>query len=243
MSQTLPPDRDLIVPHKLSKPQIDDYRHFHDIGNLGLTVTNYGLLGQGYLDALQDQPSCQYKYHYRLEKEQIEHFSYAGLWIGGIGGMNGEQQTLVSTAIVDGVFEYGEAGFEFTNTADEGDTIRVRSSIVTSPQYDPKAISHQDFLCDFTDKNLTVPGTEIELIDHTPLGINVHLESYAWNYSYADAFVILNYTITNISRYPINDIYAGLWVDASVANMNYTSAYIPGGGFTWYDNWESTSFR
>jgi len=236
LSQVQPKNRDLFITPKLQKRAVDDYRHFHDVGNLGLTVTNYGLLGQGYSTALIDQPSCQYKYHSRREKEQIEHFSYAGLWIGGIGGMNGEQQTLVSTAIVDGVFQYGEAGFEFTNTADEGDTIKERSSIVTSPFFDPKAISHQDFICNFTDRNTNVPGSDIELIDHTPLGINVHFESYAWNYSYADAFVILNYTITNISSYPIEDVYVGIWVDCSIANMNYTSAYEPGGGFSWYDN-------
>lgn len=236
LSQSSIPDGDRYTLPKLAKTTIDDYRHFHDIGNIGLTVTNYGLFGQGYLAALKDQPSCQYKYHSRLEKERIEHFSYAGLWIGGIGGMNGEQRRLVSTAIVDGVFQYGEAGFEFTNSADEGDTVKERSSIVTSPFYDPAAISHQDFLCDFTDRYTTVPGTEIELIDHTPLGINIHLETYAWNYSYADAFVICNYTIKNISEYPIEKIYVGLWVDASIANMNYTSRYEPGGGFTWYDN-------
>ncbi|TFG95183.1 MAG: hypothetical protein E4H13_13760 [Calditrichales bacterium] len=201
-----------------------------------MTVTNYGLLGQGYLTALKEQPSCQYKYHSRLEKEQIEHFSYAGLWFGGIGGINGEDERLVSTAIVDGVFQYGEAGFEFTNSADQDDIVHERSSIVTSPLYDPQAISHQDFYSDFTDRNTTVPGTEIELIDHIPLGINVHLESYTWNYSYADAFVILNYTFTNISQYPIHDIYVGIWVDPSIANMNYTNIYEPGGGFSWYDN-------
>ena len=146
LSQSSIPDGDRYTLPKLAKTTIDDYRHFHDIGNIGLTVTNYGLFGQGYLAALKDQPSCQYKYHSRLEKERIEHFSYAGLWIGGIGGMNGEQRRLVSTAIVDGVFQYGEAGFEFTNSADEGDTVKERSSIVTSPFYDPAAISHQDFL-------------------------------------------------------------------------------------------------
>jgi hypothetical protein len=236
LSQPLATNRDSISHPSLNKKTVDDFRHFHDAGNLGLTVTNYGLLGQGYSAALKEQPSCLYKYHSRREKEQIEHFSYAGLWIGGIGGMNGEQQTLVSTAIIDGVFEYGEAGFEFTNTADEGDTVKERSSIVTSPYFDPKAISHQDFICNFTDRNTNVPGTGIELINHTPLGLNVHFESYAWNYSYADAFVILNYTITNISSHPIEDVYVGIWVDCSVANMNYTSAYEPGGGFSWYDN-------
>ncbi|MBD3224581.1 MAG: hypothetical protein GF313_07620, partial [Caldithrix sp.] len=235
-SQNMPVNRDTLAVNQLAKPVIDDYWHYHDVGNIGLTVTNYGLLGQGYLAALQDQPSCQYKFQSPLEKERIEHFSYAGLWIGGIGGMDGQEEKLVSTAIVDGVFEYGEAGFEFTNSADEDDVVRERSSIVTSPLFDPNAISHQDFISDFTDQNLTVPGTDINLVDHNPLGLNVHMESYAWNFSYADAFVILNYTIKNISQYSIKDIYVGLWVDASIANMNYTSNYEPGGGFTWYDN-------
>ena len=235
-AQNTPPNRDTLMVRELAKPTIDDYNHYHDVGNLGLTVTNYGLLGQGYEPALQDQPSCQYKYRSQLEKEQIEHFSYAGLWFGGVGGLSGQEEILVSTAIVDGVFEYGEAGFEFTNTADENDVVRERSSIVTSPLFDPQSISHQDLISDFTDRNTTVPGTEIKLIDHTPLGLNVHFESYAWNYAYADAFVILNYTFTNISQHTIKDIYCGLWVDASVANMNYTSNYEPGGGFSWYDN-------
>jgi hypothetical protein len=234
--QSHPLNRDELSVDDLPKPLIDDYYKYHDVGNLGMTVTNFGLLGQGYLSALQDQPSCQYKYHSRLEKEQVEHFSYAGLWFGGIGGMNGEDKVLVSTAIVDGVFDYGEAGFEFTTSPDPEDVVQERSSIVTSPLFDPQAISHQDLFSDFTDRNKTVPGTEIEIIDHTPLGINVHLESYAWNFSYADAFIILNYTFVNISNHPIRDIYVGHWVDASVANMNYTSRYEPGGGFSWYDN-------
>jgi hypothetical protein len=235
-SQTIIPLRNSNSEQSLEKPLVDDYWHFHNVGNIGLTVTNYGLLGQGYSAALQDQPSCQYRFQSSREKERIEHFSYAGLWIGGIGGINGEEEPLVSTAIVDGVFDYGESGFEFTNSAEQDDVIKERSSIVTSPLFDPIAISHQDFICDFTDQNLIVPGTEIDIVNHTPLGINVHLESYAWNYSYADAFVIFNYTFVNISDYTIRDIYAGLWVDASVANMNYTNAYEPGGGFTWYDN-------
>jgi len=216
----------------LNKPTIDDYWHYHNVGNLGLTVTNYGVLGEGYNNP--DQPSCIYKLYADNERYQIEHMSYGGLWIGGRGGPNAEIR--VSTAIVDGVFEAGEEGFEFTNTADQSDTIRIRSSIVTSPHFDPEAISHQDFLADFTDVNTSVPGTEFEIPNHTPLGIDVHLESYAWNFPFTDAFVILNYTIKNISDYPIEDIYAGLWLDTAVGNMNYTSIYEPGGGWSWYDN-------
>ncbi|MBN2354783.1 hypothetical protein JXO59_01650 [candidate division KSB1 bacterium] len=217
---------------RLLKPTVDDYWHFHNVGNLGLTVTNYGVIGEGYNNP--DQPSCMYKLQADNEREQIEHMSFGGLWVGGRGGFDGGIH--VSTAIVDDVFEAGEEGFEFTNSSAANDTIRIRSTIVTSPYFSPDAVSHQDFLADFTDMNTRVPGTEFEIPNHTPLGLNIHLESYAWNYSYTDAFVILNYTITNMSPYPVEGLYAGLWTDASVGNMNYTSIYEPGGGWSWYDN-------
>jgi len=217
---------------RLQKSAVDDYWHYHNAGNLGLTVTNYGVIGEGYNNA--DQPSCLYKLHADNPRDQIEHMSYGGLWIGGRSGADG--MVHVSTAIVDGVFDAGEEGFEFTNTADKADTIRERSTVVTSRYFSPNAVSHQDFVSDFTDLNTRVPGTDFEIPNHTPLGLNVHLETYAWNYPYTDAFVILNYTITNVSRYPLSDLYAGIWADAAVGNMNYTSIYISGGGWSWYDN-------
>jgi hypothetical protein len=217
---------------KLQKSLVDDYWHYHNAGNLGLTVTNYGVIGEGYNNP--KQPSCLYKMQADNPRDQIEHMSFGGLWVGGRGGADGNIH--VSTAIVDGVFEAGEEGFEFTNSAANSDTVRIRSTIVTSPFFSPDAISHQDFISDFTDVNTRVPGTDFEIPNHTPLGLSIHLESYAWNYPYTDAFVILNYTITNITRYPIEDIYAGIWADAAVGNMNYTSIYVAGGGWSWYDN-------
>ncbi len=88
----------------------DDSYHYHNVGNLGLTVTNFGLLGHGYNDA--EKPSSQHKLRSNLLEEQVEHFSYAGVWIGGI--KNG--QKYVSTGIYDGVFTYDDGGLEFTTT-------------------------------------------------------------------------------------------------------------------------------
>jgi len=217
----------------LRKPVIDDYNNYTMVGQIGLTVTNYGVLGNGWNNP--DQPSCRYKQYADVEKEEIEHFSYAGLWVGGI--VNGEKR--VSTAIVDGVFDYADEGFEFTTSPLPSDTIKIRSSIQTSRYYSPKAISHQDFICEYTDMDFL---NGLSITNHNPMGIRIHQESYAWNYSFADAFVILDYTIYNESHlvpggpWDIKDIYVGIWMDASVANMNYTSIYEPGGGFTWYDN-------
>lgn len=219
-------------PARLQKSMVDDYWHYHSAGNLGLTVTNYGVIGEGYNNP--DQPSCMYKLHADNLRYQIEHMSFGGLWVGGRNGMDGTVH--VSTAIVDGVFEAGEEGFEFTNSAAKDDTIAIRSTIVTSPYFSPDAVSHQDFVAHFTDLNTRVPGTDFEIPNHMPLGLNIRLESYAWNFSYTDAFVILNYTITNVARYPIEELYAGIWADAAVGNMNYTNIYTPGGGWSWYDN-------
>jgi hypothetical protein len=213
----------------------DEYDKYTSVGNLGMTITNYGILGNGW-NRMEDgsiHPSCQYKQHTEIAREQIEHFSYSALWVGGI--VNGQRR--VSTAIVDGVFESGEEGFElFANSP-----ITIQSSISSTTQdsmaqyYSPNAVSHQDMICDFKDYGGTA-SDNAGIQGHIPLGLDIHLESYAWNYSYADAFVILNYTFTNASTDTIHDIYAGIWVDASIANFNYTDKYTPGGGFTWYDN-------
>ena len=213
----------------------DEYDKYTSVGNIGLTITNFGILGNGW-NRMEDgsiHPSCQYKQHTEIAREQIEHFSYCGLWVGGI--VNGQRR--VSTAIVDGVFDAGDAGFElFANSP-----ITIQSSISSTTQdsmakyYSPYAVSHQDMITDFKDYGDS-PGDNLGIQGHSPLGLDIHLESYAWNYSYADAFVILKYTFTNASEDTIKDLYAGIWADPSIANFNYTDKYTPGGGFTWYDN-------
>ena len=213
----------------------DEYDKYTSVGNLGLTITNYGILGNGW-NRMEDgsiHPSCQYKQHTEIAREQIEHFSYCGLWVGGI--VNGQRR--VSTAIVDGVFDAGDEGFElFANTP-----ITIQSSISSTTQdsmakyYSPYAISHQDMITDFKDYGDS-SGDNLGIQGHSPIGLDIHLESYAWNYSYADAFVILNYTFKNASNDTIKDLYAGIWADPSIANFNYTDKYTPGGGFSWYDN-------
>jgi hypothetical protein len=208
-------------PIKFQKQSESDYWHYTTVGQFGLTITNFGVIGEGYNNP--DQPSCMYKQYPNNIKEQVEHMSYGGLWVGGL--VNDVPR--VSTAIVDGVFDYGSEGFEFTAA---GDTITERSTIPTSRHYSPEAISHQDFIARFTDMNTS------GIANHIPLNIDVMLETYAWNYSFAEAFVILNYKIINRGVDNIYNIYAGLWADAAVGNMNYTNIYEPGGGWSWYDN-------
>ncbi|RMD94238.1 MAG: hypothetical protein D6814_14745, partial [Calditrichaeota bacterium] len=75
---------------RLSKPLIDDDTKYTNIGNILLTITNFGTLGHGF--TIAGQPSCEYP-----KGSGIEHLFDGGLWVGGIKA--GEK--LVSTAAVD----------------------------------------------------------------------------------------------------------------------------------------------
>ena len=165
----------------------DVFDKYTSVGQLGMTVTNFGVLGNGW-NKINGEilPSCQYKQHTEVLREQVEYFSYAGLWIGGI--VNGQRR--VSTAIVDGVFESGDEGFEYFATSGMG----IKSSISSTSEdpmaqyYDPSSVSHQDFITNFKDYGSS-SNNDNGVTNHNPLGIDIHLESYAWNFSYAYAFV------------------------------------------------------
>ncbi len=77
----------------------DEFDKFTSVGQLGLTITNFGILGNGW-NRMEDgsiNPSCVYKQNTEVLRDQIEHFSYAGLWIGGL--VNGQRR--VSLQIID----------------------------------------------------------------------------------------------------------------------------------------------
>ena len=60
---------------------MDQYDKYSSVGQLGLTITNFGILGNGW-NKMEDgsiHPSCQYKQYTEIKREQVEHFSYADL--------------------------------------------------------------------------------------------------------------------------------------------------------------------
>ncbi len=201
----------------LLKPLVDDDRKYTNVGNIGLTISNYGRFGDGFVEQRPiDQPSCMYP-----AGSGIEHIFSGGLWIGGV---RPDGKVLVSTGAVDiSYLRDVAAGFEFTTSADPSDVMVERSSRLESPFFHPLAISHQDFVCDFTDSNIFIPElTNARIPDHNPIHISVHQESYVWDYPFADDFVILNYTIKNTGVEPLHDVYVGLWADLVVRNVNIT---------------------
>lgn len=147
---------------KYLSPNDDINNVFTNIGNISLTVTNYGTIGNGFVN-FPSQPSCQYPIN-----SGIEHLFLGGLWVGGV--KNG--QTYVTTAAVDVTTGNRNVGFEFTNAPGSG--ILHRSNLQTSPFFRPDAISAQDFVTDFFDTNLTVNGTVIQ--EHERSGLKCSLK-------------------------------------------------------------------
>jgi hypothetical protein len=224
---------------------LDEFNTYTSVGEIGLTITNFGVIGHGY--NIEGQPSCLYKQYSELDFEQVEHFSYGGLWVGGV--VDGEAR--VTTGVMDGTF--AGRGWEWNNIGIPADAdptdpayaIQQQSTFTDSPNFRPDAVSHQDFLISYTDTSLVVPESGELIEDHSPLGLRVDLSSHAWNYSYADAFVIMDMTITNISEaydpdgegWIIDSLHVGYWIDEAVGNFNLNDYYSPGrGGWSWYDN-------
>ncbi|MBI1306625.1 MAG: hypothetical protein GC181_08430 [Bacteroidetes bacterium] len=194
--------------------------------NVRMTVTNVGTIGNaftGYRDGSGD-PSCEYP-----AGSGIEHLFEGGIWIGGL--IDGSL-VAVSTSAYDAPSGYatGKGGFEFT--AEVNSKLQERSSLFDSPFFTPEAVSHEDFVATFSDKNLIVPGTNIPIADHTqPMNLKVRMESYNWNYTFSDFFVILNFKVTNEGSSTIDSVFFGLWTNTVVRNINVTPAGAGGAAF------------
>jgi hypothetical protein len=216
----------IIPQEKILPKRLDDVSNkFTNVGNLGLTITNFGTYGSGFV-GWPNQPSAEYPLG-----SGIEHIFDGGLWIGGFlsndASGSGRQGPLVTTGAVDAASVSARSGgFEFTNSPGTG--ITERSSLLESRYYSPYAISHQDFVMDYVDTNTIIPGTSEQIVDHNPLGVAIRHESYAWNFPFANFFVIMNYWIKNVSNKYIDSVYVGLWTDAVVRNTKITGR--PSGG-------------
>ncbi len=213
---------------KLNKKLDDDNSKYTNVGNIGLTVTNFGMYGNGFA-LWPQQPSCEYPLG-----SGIEHIFDGSLWVGGFISSDSLGHNKVGPFVTTGSVDASSVsqrggGFEFTNAP--GSKIVERSSLLDSRYYNPNAVSHQDFVMYYVDTNTVLSNGET-IQDHTPLGIAVHQETYAWNYPFADFFVIMNYTIKNVSKKYIDSVYVGSWADVVVRNTKITSPRI---GAPFYD--------
>ncbi len=195
----------------------------HKINKMWLSVSNGGTFGIGFAGSYLDPetglpaPSCEYP-----AGSNVTYLYYGAFWAGAIVGLD----TLVSIGIDD----YYDVR-EFWPDAGQAGAIDRRSNMRHSLDYSPDAVSEQDFVCAYTD-TFTDPGlTGEDPVDnrpHIPLGLKVDQRSFAWSYDYAEDFIMFDFTIENMNRFPLKQVYFGIFVDADVyhesnsGGTNYT---------------------
>ncbi|MEK7729302.1 MAG: FlgD immunoglobulin-like domain containing protein [candidate division KSB1 bacterium] len=173
----------------------------HEVGNIRLTITNFGELG-----GRGRGPSGEFPAH-----SNIEHLFTAALWIGALV----DNDTLVSFGF-DGWQSWNELFPGFT----EQDSIHERTNRSGFPHYDPLAISEEDFIAVYADTNRSFAWE-----GHHPLGLEITQKSYAWSRPGIEDFVILEYRLRNLSarlRQPktFHKVILGLYVDGDCGHTS-----------------------
>ena len=181
---------------------------------VGLVISNYGFFGNNFVTR---GPSMEYPLG-----TEMEHMVRAGFWVGGI---NAEGQVVVSSGAISGSWGTGTANAtEFT----AAEKIVERSSLITSRSYSKKAISEQDFICSYKDYPLRGSNESI-------LGIHVTQASYLWSYKFAEAFVIVSFTIKNESGTFLRDPCIGIFGELSSGWKGQYDIWRPS-GTAWFRN-------
>src|SRR5690606_23275956 len=179
-----------------------------EVSNLGISFTNVGTIGRPNVRNVPvGEPSMEYP-----RGSGTEHLFEAGIWLGA--NVNGEIRVSTSAVTNAAGYSQGAAGFEFTN---DGALFLERSSLQNDPNFSPVAISHQDLIATFTDRNTTI-GNQAIAGHTTPLYADITMESYNWNFGFTEAMTIIKYDITNNSQDTWRDVYFGIYSDMVVRN-------------------------
>lgn len=204
-------------------------------GELGLTVTNLGYVGNGF-DALTRLPSGRYPLN-----SKVEHLFLGGIWIGAKtvdGSIHVSTGAQDASTLVAGdeirefrnYFNQGEPEDPTDEWLDPDNFIYVWSNSQNADNYHPDAVATQQFRMVMDDYARIESGT------HTPLGVKVILRAMTWSLSHANDFVILDYAIVNVSGNELRDVYVGFWNDTTVGNVENTSPYVTPNEWNYYDD-------
>lgn len=201
-------------------PRTDIYT---DVGLLGVTITNLGYVGSGF-DGNGSQPSGEYPIF-----SNVEHLFLGGIWIGAetAGG-----ERLVSTGAQDAsTLSAGEETREYNDLTEAEFPVQIWSNRQNEDNFNSRALATQHIEVAFDDFRNDVTS-------HTPIGLQVVLRALAWSDPFADDFVILDYSIINVSGTELSNVYVGYWNDTTVGNTDETNPYDSQAavGWNYYDD-------
>ena len=191
----------------------------HRVGKVELGVTNYGILGTGWLlgggtHFFTGEPvaSCEYP-----KDSQVDYLFAASFWIGAVVG----RDTVVSTG-ADGWMD----GNEFRPAYEGlGDMIYRSIRFPERPDVFDSAISEEDYIAVYSDTAAYLDDRSWDGTAHRPLNIEVTQRSYAWSYSYAEDFILFDYEIKNIGNTTLEKVYMGFYNDSDVGHPSVPEEY------------------
>jgi hypothetical protein len=205
----------------------------HNVGELQLHVTNWGLFGSepGFGRPFSSAPSAQWP-----AGSTTEYLFGAGLWVGAL--KNGVPA--VTTAAFDEEFrpsqDLRDIMYRAAESSRGGD--RLPSGSADDDRdgkmdedwlngYDDDgdglvdedfaAISKQMFSCQYSDNE---PISIRANPTHNPLNIHVRQESYQWEEDRYDDFVGMQFWITNIGHDVLQDVYIAFFADGDAGSRD-----------------------
>ncbi len=191
----------------------------HNVGKIELMVVNNGTFGDGYTPSNNDCFTGEIIQSCAYPKDSPSRYLFVGaVWIGAVVG----RDTLVSQA-ADGwtggqeLFPDDIVGLQYRSITDP-----------SKPDVYEGAISEEDYLAVYYDTCINCSGVSTDKVDnrpHRPIGLKVTQNSYAWSYSYAEDFVLFDFSVQNINTRRLNDVYMGIYVDADVHARINTEGY------------------
>ncbi len=218
--------------------KVIDGRFVHNVGELQMNVTNYGLLGSfpGENLDISWAPSAQWP-----AGSGVEFLYIAGLWVGA--RRNGLPR--VSTAWPDPEFFPGDHGWDSIHASFAGapggnrlQSAQPDDDADGAVDEDPldgedndgdgrvdedfAAIGNQMFRCRYRDDH---PQALLGSPDHSPLGIEVTQESYQWEQADLAGAIAFEYQVRNVSGGQLEDVYIGLYVDPDVGHRSSASGF------------------
>ena len=207
-----------------------------DVGNVGITVTNAGFVGNS---NIRNNPTGIPSFEYPLDSG-IEHLFEAGLWVGAVRS-DGIISVRSGAVTASSGYAPGATGYEFAQL----EPLFQRSTLPTSDAFTRQATSHLDYFTAFEDTSNTIPGTAIAHPDPGgALGLKVEMLTHAWNFPFTESFAILDFNIINISDQPIDSVYVGMYHDIVVRNINTTNdaggSFFNKGGYGFIDSLQTT---
>lgn len=230
---------------RLQQAMVLDGSAVHNVGNLHMNVTNWGVFGSYPSSTLQmaESPSAQWP-----ANSGVEYLYVGGLWVGAKkGGIpvvstaayeNEFRPTIDDLDVIYRTFEGADGGARYPSPPDDDKDGMANEDWLNGRDDDGDgkidedfaAIGKQMFACWFTDDE---PFSIQVFPEHTPLHILVRQESYQWEEEQFYNFVGVEYKIRNYGREVIDDLYVGFFADGDAGPRTREQYWLDDGTSLW----------